>query len=78
MAKPRPLLGLFAGVAAGLIASAAMAAFQKQAGKLLPDEGSKDDPATVKAADKLSEAATGDPVPEPYRERAGQVQSWFG
>jgi putative membrane protein len=75
MAKhARPLLGLLAGVAAGLVASAAMAAFQAQAGKLLPDEGgSDDDPATVKAADVASEAVIGDPVPEPYREQAGQA-----
>lgn len=74
VAKPRPLLGLFAGVAAGLIASAAMAAFQGQAQKLLPDEGGGDeDPATVKAADKVSEAVVGEPVPEPYRESAGQA-----
>jgi uncharacterized membrane protein YagU involved in acid resistance len=67
--KPRPFLGLLAGVAAGLVASAAMAAFQAQAAKLLPDED--EEPATVKAADALSEAAFGDPVPEPYREQAG-------
>lgn len=73
MAKPRPFLGLLAGVAAGLVASAAMAAFQSQAQKLLPEEGSDDDPATVKAADKASEALTGDPVPEPYRQASGQL-----
>lgn len=72
--QPRPLLGLAAGVAAGLIASAAMAAFQSQASKLLPDEGDSDaDPATVKAADQVSLATTGDKVPEPYREPAGQL-----
>jgi hypothetical protein len=59
-----------AGVAAGLIASAAMAAFQSRAQKLLPEDEA-DDPATVKAADAASEALTGDPVPEPYREKAG-------
>ena len=73
MAKPRPLPGLFAGMVAGLVAAAAMAAFQSQAQKLLPDEGGEDDPATVKAADKVSEAVTGDPVPEPYREASGQA-----
>ncbi|MET0309398.1 MAG: DUF1440 domain-containing protein [Sphingomonas sp.] len=67
--KPRPFLGLFVGVAAGLVASAAMAAFQEQASALLPDDDG--DPATVKAADIASEAVTGDPVPEPYREQAG-------
>lgn len=70
---PRPFLGLMAGVAAGLVASAAMAAFQSQAEKLLPNQGGDEDPATVKAADKASEAVIGDPVPEPYREQAGQA-----
>ncbi|MBO9624487.1 MAG: DUF1440 domain-containing protein [Sphingomonas sp.] len=69
--EPRPLLGLMAGVAAGLIASAAMAAFQSQAQKLLPDDGDEEDPATLKAADVASEAVIGDPVPEPYRDQAG-------
>jgi uncharacterized membrane protein YagU involved in acid resistance len=73
MSGPRPFLGLLAGVAAGLVASAAMAAFQAQAHKLLPDEGGEDDPATVKAADKASETLTGDPVPEAYREPASQA-----
>ncbi|WP_066798637.1 DUF1440 domain-containing protein [Sphingomonas soli] len=73
MAKPRPFLGLVAGVAAGLVASAAMAAFQAQAKKLLPDDEGGDDPATVKAADKLGEAVTGKPVPEPLRETSGQA-----
>jgi len=68
---PRPLLGLIAGVTAGLVASAAMAAFQAQAQKLVPD--SDEDPATVKAADAASAAVIGDPVPEPYRETAGQA-----
>lgn len=71
---PRPFLGLAAGIAAGLVASAAMAAFQAQAHKLLPDQGGGDeDPATVKAADAASEIVTGDPVPEEYRAQAGQV-----
>lgn len=69
--EPRPFLGLMAGIAAGLVASAAMAAFQSQAHKLLPEEGGDDDPATVKAADAAAEAVTGDPVPEPHREQAG-------
>ncbi|UYY57921.1 DUF1440 domain-containing protein [Sphingomonas sp. S2-65] len=75
MAKqPRPFVGLAAGVAAGLVASAAMSAFQAQAQKLLPDQGGGgEDPATVQAADVASEAIVGDPVPDPYRERAGQA-----
>jgi putative membrane protein len=68
---PRPFLGLFVGIAAGLVASAAMAAFQAQAEKLLPE--SDEDPATVKAADAASETVIGDPMPEPYREPAGQA-----
>ncbi len=71
--QPRPFLGLLAGVAAGLVASAAMAAFQAQAQKLLPGSDGDDDPATLKAADAASVAVIGDPVPEPYRKRAGQA-----
>lgn len=69
---PRPLLGLTAGIAAGVVASAAMAAFQSQASKLLPEE-EDGDPATVKAADAASQIVTGDTVPEPYRAPAGQA-----
>lgn len=69
--RPRPLVGLFAGVAAGLVASAAMAAFQKLAEPLV--EGGDADPATLKTADRVSEAVTGDPVPEPYRNASGEV-----
>ncbi|MGK6354870.1 DUF1440 domain-containing protein [Sphingomonas sp. DT-207] len=71
--EPRPFLGLLAGVAAGLVASAAMAAFQSRAKNLLPEEDEAADPATVKAADAASEALIGDPVPEPYREKAGMA-----
>jgi hypothetical protein len=39
MAKPRPLIGLMAGIAAGLVASAAMAALEAGAAKLLADDG---------------------------------------
>ena len=73
MTRPRPFLGLLAGVAAGLVASAAMAAFQAQAQKLLPEDGTDDDPATVKAANQISEALTGEPLPEPYHEPAGKA-----
>jgi len=71
--QPRPFLGLFVGIAAGVVASAAMAAFQTQAQKLLPATDGDADPATIKAADAVSEAVIGDPVPEPYREPAGQA-----
>jgi putative membrane protein len=69
---PRPFIGLMAGIAAGLVASAAMAAFQSRASHLL-DHEREGDPATVKAADAASETLTGDPVPEPYREVSGQA-----
>lgn len=71
--RPRPLIGLFAGVAAGLVASAAMAAFQNQAQKLRPDEGGDAEPATVQAADVVNDALTGEPVPEAHRAASGQL-----
>lgn len=70
---PRPLLGLFAGIAAGVVASAAMVAFQSAAARLVPSDGSDEDPATVKAADRVSQVATGEPVAEPHRAAAGQA-----
>ena len=73
MSHPRPVLGLFAGIAAGLIASVAMAAFQSVAAKPLGLDQSDDDPATVKAADKVALATTGRQVPEDYRPQAGQA-----
>ncbi|KQN82862.1 hypothetical protein ASE90_08785 [Sphingomonas sp. Leaf67] len=73
MSHPRPVLGLFAGIAAGLIASAAMAAFQSVAAKPLGQDGGDDDPATVKAADKVAIATTGDRIPDAYRPQAGQA-----
>lgn len=71
--RPRPVLGLLAGITAGLVASAAMAAFQSRAARLLPDDGGDADPATLAAADAASTAVVGDPVPEPYREPASQA-----
>lgn len=71
MSKPRPFIGLMAGIAAGLVASAAMAAFQAAAQPLVPE--SDEDPSTVKAADAVSKATTGAKVPAPYREPAGQM-----
>ena len=73
MSHPRPVLGLFAGIAAGLIASVAMAAFQSVAAKPLGLDQSDHDPATVKAADKVALATTGRQVPEDYRPQAGQA-----
>ncbi len=73
MSHPRPVLGLFAGIAAGLAASAAMAAFQSLAAKPFGQDQSDDDPATVKAADKLAKATTGGRVADEYRDQAGQA-----
>ncbi len=67
--KARPFIGLMAGIAAGLVASAAMAAFQSAAEPLLPE--SDEDPSTVKAADAVSLAVTDEPVATPYREASG-------
>jgi putative membrane protein len=69
MAGPRPFIGLMAGIAAGLVASAAMAAFQAAAEPLLPE--GDEDPSTVKAADAVGKAVTGKKVAEPYREASG-------
>jgi uncharacterized membrane protein YagU involved in acid resistance len=69
---PRPFVGLMAGIAAGLVASAAMAAFQARAAPLF-DQDEDAEPATVKTADKASEVVIGGKVPEPYREPAGQA-----
>jgi uncharacterized membrane protein YagU involved in acid resistance len=69
--KPDPVRGLAAGLAAGLIASWAMDLFQAAAAKLVtPPKGT---PATVKAADMASRAATGDPLPEADKDNAGQI-----
>ncbi len=73
MSRPRPFIGLFAGIAAGLAASVAMAAFQSLAAKPFGQDQSDDDPATVKAADKVAVAASGAPVPDAYRAQAGQA-----
>jgi putative membrane protein len=70
--EPRPLVGLLAGIAAGLVASAAMAAFQASTSKLV-EQDKDEDPAPVKAADLASKAVTGETIPEPYREGAGQA-----
>lgn len=37
------------------------------------EDGQEDEPATVKAADKVSKGVAREPVPNPYREQAGQV-----
>lgn len=64
---------LAAGIAGGLIASAAMNLFQSVAAPAFGQGGSNDDPATVKAADSVSQVTTGDDVPQKYRESAGTL-----
>ncbi len=73
MSHPRPFPGLFAGIAAGLVAAAAMAAFQSAAAKPFGQDGGDDDPATVKAADRLARATTGGRVADEYRASAGRT-----
>ena len=70
---PRPLVGLFAGVAAGLAASAAMALFQAKAAPLFGADEGKGDPATVKAADAVATGVKGSPLPKEWRPPAGQL-----
>ena len=60
------------GVAAGLIASAVMEAFQALAATPFGQTGGGDS-ATVKLADRISIALTGAPVTQKRRARAGQV-----
>ena len=62
---------LLAGVAGGIVASLAMDLFQKGIAAVVDMGGSNDDPATVKAADSVSEAVTGEPVTQKRRENAG-------
>ena len=72
------------GVASGLAASFAMDLFQKGfeavKEKVQPQQdGGEEEPSTVKAANKVSQAAADEPVPEPYKEPAGQaVHYGFG
>lgn len=69
--NPEPLAGLLAGIAGGLAASLAMDGFQALWGKLVPMPES-DEPATVKAAEKLADA-TGSGLAKSEKEVAGQL-----
>lgn len=64
---------LVAGIAGGLVASAAMDMFQRVAASAFGQSGSNDDPATVKAADSAKRLVTGDAVTQKHRETAGSV-----
>jgi len=69
------------GIVGGLAASLAMNAFQSgwsAVSKQLSPNGDEDrqgddEPSTVKAADQLAEATTGEAIPDEKREAAGQV-----
>ena len=61
------------GVVGGLVASLAMNQFQALAAGAFGQGGSNDDPSTIKAADTLAMATTGEPVTQKYREVAGSV-----
>lgn len=77
--NPDPIRGLAAGIAAGLVASLAMNLFQKAWAAALPPPSSGDDPATVKAAQRLSRAATGEYFAKEDKEDAGNaVHYLFG
>ena len=69
---PDPIRGALAGLAAGLVASFAM----NMAQKLFATLGAKPgpgDPATVRAANKLSRAATGRSIEQEKKEGAGEA-----
>ncbi|MCW3797839.1 DUF1440 domain-containing protein [Sphingomonas sp. BN140010] len=73
------------GIVGGLVASLAMNSFQSgwsAASKLLKpeqDRGGGGEPSTVKAADQVSQATTGKPIPNKERQTAGQATHYaFG
>jgi len=71
--------GLVAGALAGAAASYVMERFQAAWSKAeektggAGGSGGSEEPATVKAADRVAVAATGNPVPPAYRDQAGEV-----
>lgn len=73
--RPDDLRGAVAGIVAGLLASLVMTGFQSGVATLIPDisGGGDEEPATEKAADKVSEAAVGQPVPEQRKAVVGEA-----
>ena len=69
---PDPLRGALAGLAAGLVASFAMSRAQKWMAGIGPKQPSGD-PATVKAANAVSRAATGQSVAVDRKATAGEM-----
>lgn len=72
LAPPSLIRTVIGGAIAGVAASAAVNGFQALLA-LAHDGSDEGEPATVKAADALSEAVTGDPIAEPNRELAGRA-----
>lgn len=72
--KPRPSLwrGALAGLAAGLVASAAMDLFQRGLARL-SDSDSDGEPATEQVADRISEAVAGAPLHDASKPLGGEA-----
>jgi uncharacterized membrane protein YagU involved in acid resistance len=69
---PNPLAAAAAGLVAGLVASFVMDRFQAGVASLSSSD-SEAEPATEKAADKLSQVVTGHDVPDDRKPLAGQA-----
>ena len=65
--------GALAGAVAGFVASWAMEAFQVAWQKNEADSSSEGDPATVKAAQKVSKAVSGNSIAQADKEQAGEA-----
>lgn len=65
------LLAAGVGLVAGVVASGVMNAYQSATASAFGQDEGNDDPATVKAADDASRAATGRPVTQRRRQAAG-------
>ena len=61
------------GLVAGVAASGVMSAYQAATAALFGQDEGNDDPANVKAADDVSNAATGTPVTQRHRQPAGSL-----
>ena len=71
--KPQPFRGAAAGVAGGLLAAMAMNQFQKLWVGFAPKPESNGDPATVRAANKVSRKVTGDFLDKKDKPIAGEA-----
>ena len=71
--QPDPICGALAGLASGLVASFAMSMAQRVFAAIGPKQGSAGDPATVKAANRLSRAATERSIEPKQKAAAGEA-----